>query len=50
MEKIVVTGYGVKAAKTNNVEQFLHNLVNGVNCLETVTNLSPKARKRLLGK
>lgn len=50
MGKIVVTGYGVKAPKTNNIEQFLYNLVNGVNCLETVTNLSPKGEETIVGK
>lgn len=49
MGKIVVTGYGVKAPKTNNIEQFLYNLANGVNCLETVTNLSPKGEETIVG-
>ena len=50
MEKIVVTGYGVKAPKTNNVQRFLYNLANGINCLETVTNLSPKVEETIVGK
>ena len=50
MEKIVVTGYGVIAPNANNIEQFLYNLTNGINGLETVTNLSPKGEKTIVGK
>jgi len=50
MEKIVVTGYGVRGPKSNNIEQFLYNLANGVNCLEVVSNLSPKGEESLVGK
>jgi 3-oxoacyl-(acyl-carrier-protein) synthase len=50
MEKIVVTGYGVKAPKSNNIEQFLYNLTNGVTCLEVVSNLSPKGEESLVGR
>ncbi|MCM3729379.1 beta-ketoacyl synthase [Neobacillus cucumis] len=50
MGKIVVTGYGIKAPKISNVQQFLYNLENGINCLETVTNLSPHGEETIVGK
>ncbi|MEH7178936.1 hypothetical protein [Neobacillus vireti] len=45
MEKMVVTGYGVKGPKSNNIEQFLYNLANEVNCLEVISNLSHKGEE-----
>jgi 3-oxoacyl-[acyl-carrier-protein] synthase II len=49
MSKIVVTGYGIKAPNTSNIKEFLHNLVNGVCCLESVTNLTPKGESTIVG-
>jgi 3-oxoacyl-(acyl-carrier-protein) synthase len=48
--KIVVTGYGVKAPKTNNIEQFLSNLRNGVCCLESINHLSPNGEETIIGR
>jgi 3-oxoacyl-[acyl-carrier-protein] synthase II len=48
-DKIVVTGYGVKVPKTNSVQQFTHNLKDGVCCLKAVTNLSPDGEKTIIG-
>jgi 3-oxoacyl-(acyl-carrier-protein) synthase len=48
--KIVVTGYGVKAPKTNNIEQFLSNLRKGVCCLESINHLSPNGEDTIIGR
>jgi 3-oxoacyl-(acyl-carrier-protein) synthase len=50
LDKIVVTGYGVKAPKTSNIDQYIFNLRNGVCCLEDVTNLSPNGEKTIIGR
>ncbi len=49
-DKIVVTGYGVKAPNTNNIGQYIYNLKNGVCCLATVTDLSPNGEKTIIGR
>lgn len=49
MSKMVVTGYGIKAPKTANIDYFLQNLLSGTCCLEVVTNLSHKSKSTIVG-
>ncbi|MFJ5625525.1 beta-ketoacyl synthase N-terminal-like domain-containing protein, partial [Peribacillus loiseleuriae] len=49
-DKIVVTGYGVKAPNTNNIGEYIYNLKNGVCCLDTVTDLSPNGETTIIGR
>jgi 3-oxoacyl-[acyl-carrier-protein] synthase II len=48
--KIVVTGYGVKAPKSNNIRQYQNNLKNGVCGLEIVTDFSPNGEPTIIGR
>lgn len=50
MEKIVVTGYGIKAPNTSNIHQFLYNLTNGINCLKNVTTILPDGMTTIVGR
>ncbi|HZH61949.1 MAG TPA: beta-ketoacyl synthase N-terminal-like domain-containing protein, partial [Metabacillus sp.] len=49
MSKIVVTGQGIKAPKTGNVDEFLQNLINGTCCLELVKDLNHKNKSTIAG-
>lgn len=49
MSKMVVTGYGIKAPNTANIDQFLHHLKNETCCLEVVTNLSGQHKSTIVG-
>jgi 3-oxoacyl-(acyl-carrier-protein) synthase len=46
---IVCTGYGIKAANTVNIEDFLFNLQNGVCCLEVVEGAGPHNETNIVG-
>ena len=48
-DKVVVTGYGVKAPNTNSIAQFTYNLKNGVCCLKSVTNFSQNGETTIIG-
>ncbi len=48
-DKIVVTGYGVKAPRTNNAAEFISNLKIGVCCLESVSTLLPNRETTIIG-
>ncbi|HWJ78420.1 MAG TPA: beta-ketoacyl synthase N-terminal-like domain-containing protein [Niallia sp.] len=50
MEKIVVTGYGVIAPNTRNIDEFLTNLINGINCLELDVELAPNKKSTIIGR
>ncbi|KKI93198.1 beta-ketoacyl synthase [Bacillus sp. SA1-12] len=49
-DKIVVTGYGVKAPKSANIVQFTHHLKKGTCCLDVVTNLLPNGDAMIIGR
>lgn len=49
MGKIVVTGLGIKAPKTRNVEEFQQNLLNGTCCLKLDNNLNAKNKSTIIG-
>ncbi|XQY92528.1 beta-ketoacyl synthase N-terminal-like domain-containing protein [Metabacillus sp. HB246100] len=49
MSKIVVTGYGIRAPGTENIECFRSNLMRGICCLDTVTNLTYKNETTIVG-
>ncbi|WP_325167479.1 beta-ketoacyl synthase N-terminal-like domain-containing protein [Lederbergia citri] len=46
---IVCTGYGVIAPNTNNIDQFLSNLINGVCCLDVYEGEGPNNETNILG-
>ena len=47
--KIVVSGYGIIAPKTKNVDEFLYNLKNGVNTLELIDGEGHKNESNIVG-
>ena len=47
--KTVVSGYGIIAPNTKNVDEFLNNLQNGVNVLELVEGEGYKNESNILG-
>ncbi|WP_100374292.1 beta-ketoacyl synthase N-terminal-like domain-containing protein [Bacillus sp. FJAT-45037] len=49
MNKVVVTGYGIKAPKTPNIKQFLTNLKEGIHCLQLDDQLTPKGESTIIG-
>lgn len=49
-DKIVVTGYGVKALRTNNTAEFVSNFKNGVCCLQSVSTLLPNSENTIVSR
>lgn len=47
--KIVVSGYGVIAPNTTNVDDFLHNLQNGINSLEVIDGEGYQGESNIVG-
>ena len=47
--KTVVSGYGIIAPKTKNIDEFLYNLQNGVNTLELVENAGYRNESNIVG-
>ncbi len=47
--KIVVSGYGIIAPSTGNIDNFLYNLQNGVNSLELIEGEGHKGESNIVG-